>query len=1068
MKLACWNIRTMQDSDDSERPQRRSALVARELAQLDIDIAALSEVRFADQGSLTEVSAGYTLYWSGKSKEERRLSGVGFMIKTPIASKLQSLPVGHSDRIMSLRLPLSGNRFLTLFSVYAPTLQAEAVLKEAFYSELSSLLKKVDKEDKILIMGDFNARVGTDHIVWPGVLGRHGTGNCNDNGRLLLEFCTEHSLSVTNTLFQQKNRFKTTWKHPRSKHWHLLDYVLVRQRDVKDVLHTRVMPSADCYTDHRLVRTKVRLTVKPAVRKRGPPTKKLNVQQLLAKEEEFKKELDEKVNSNSKDSSSQETDPEEQWQRLKTILQESAAKVAGFSSKKNRDWFDENDGEIQSLLQEKRASHARLLASKDDNAAKSAYRTACSTLQAKLREIQNKWWLELAEKTQTYADLGNTKAFYEALRAAYGPTHQVQAPLRSSDGTTLLNDRDSILHRWTEHYQALFGDQRTVQLSSIEKIPQQSVKHEIDNPPLLDEVKSAIKKLKGGKAPGIDELPAEVYIAGGDIVAEQLTALFSLCWEKGKVPSDLRDAVLVSLYKNKGEKSDCSNYRGITLLSIAGKILARVLLDRLIPIIAEEVLPESQCGFRANRGTTDMIFVLRQLQEKCREQNMGLYVAFVDLTKAFDTVSRDGLWKILAKLGCPPKFLAILRQLHEDQRGQVKSCGEFSEPFPIGNGVKQGCVLAPTLFAIFFSLMLRGAKEDLTEGIYIRFRTDGSVFNLRRLLAHTKTLEELILELLFADDCALLAHAEEALQTVVNHFADAAKAFGLTISLGKTEVMYQAPPHGPYTPPKINIDGHQLNAVEHFTYLGSVISNDASVSKDIDHRLSKASCSFGRLQRRVWQNHSLRLTTKVQVYRAVVLSTLLYGSEAWVLYRKHIKLLERFHQRCLRSILGIKWQDYITNIEVLEKADLPSIEAMLMLRQLRWSGHVARMDDSRIPKIVFYGELREGKRSVGAPRRRYKDQLKQQLSQCGLDHRSWETLAANRSGWRSSTRAAVRKYEAKKTQAAKDKRKQRKEASTQAQSDIRDFLCASCSRPCKSRIGLYSHQKACLSRNSSH
>ena len=140
-----------------------------------------------------------------------------------------------------------------------------------------------------------------------------------------------------------------------------------------------------------------------------------------------------------------------------------------------------------------------------------------------------------------------------------------------------------------------------------------------------------------------------------------------------------------------------------------------------------------------------MIFVLPQFQEKYMEQNTGLYAAFIDLTKAFDTVSQDGLWKVLMKLGCPPKFLAILQQLHEGQRGQVKYCGELSKPFPIENGVKQGCVLAPTLFAVFFSLMLREVKEGLSEGIYIRFRTDGSVFNRRRLLARTKTLEELIL-----------------------------------------------------------------------------------------------------------------------------------------------------------------------------------------------------------------------------------------------------------------------------------------------------------------------------------
>ena len=218
----CWNVRTMMDSEDNERPQRRSALVAKELARLNIDIAALSEVRFADQGSLTEHGTGYTLYWSGKTKEERRLSGVVFMMKTQIANILQSLPIGHSDRLMSFRLTIQDNRFATVISVYAPTLLADAEVKEAFYSDLHNLLWQVKSEDKVLILGDFNARVGRDCNVWTGVLGRHGVGNCNDNGRLLLEFCSEHELTITNTMFQQKDRYKTTWQHPRSKHWHLL------------------------------------------------------------------------------------------------------------------------------------------------------------------------------------------------------------------------------------------------------------------------------------------------------------------------------------------------------------------------------------------------------------------------------------------------------------------------------------------------------------------------------------------------------------------------------------------------------------------------------------------------------------------------------------------------------------------------------------------------------------------------------------------------------------------------------------------------------------------------------
>ena len=309
--------------------------------------------------------------------------------------------------------------------------------------------------------------------------------------------------------------------------------------------------------------------------------------------------------------------------------------------------------------------------------------------------------------------------------------------------------------------------------------------------------------MKIGKAAGVDGIPPEVWKAGGKALHIKLHEFFTLCWNQGQLPQDLRDAIIITLYKNRGEKSECTNYRGITLLSIAGKILARILLNRLTPSVAESVLPESQCGFRANRGTVDMVFALRQLQEKCKEQNKGLYITFVDLTKAFDTVSRKGLWQILERLGCPPKFLNMIIQLHENQQGRVRYNSDFSEPFPIDNGVKQGCVLAPTLFTIFFSMMLKQAMEEFNneDAVYIRYRTDGSLFNLRRLQAHTKTHELLVRELLFADDAALVAHSESALQRLTSCFAVTAKAFGLEVSLKKTEVLHQPAPRQDYQSP---------------------------------------------------------------------------------------------------------------------------------------------------------------------------------------------------------------------------------------------------------------------------
>lgn len=188
--------------------------------------------------------------------------------------------------------------------------------------------------------------------------------------------------------------------------------------------------------------------------------------------------------------------------------------------------------------------------------------------------------------------------------------------------------------------------------------------------------------------------------------------------------------------------------------------MARVLLNRLIAHLEQGLLPESQCGFRKGRGTTDIVFAVRQLQKKCQKQNVDLYSTFVDLTKAFDTVSRDGLWRIMAKYGCPSKFISIVRQLHNGILARVQDNGENSDPFHVSNGVKQGCVLAPTLFSLMFSAMLNDAFRDADVGIGIRYRTDGSLFNLRRLQAKTKVSTDTINDLLFADDCALNAVSE--------------------------------------------------------------------------------------------------------------------------------------------------------------------------------------------------------------------------------------------------------------------------------------------------------------------
>ena len=203
------------------------------------------------------------------------------------------------------------------------------------------------------------------------------------------------------------------------------------------------------------------------------------------------------------------------------------------------------------------------------------------------------------------------------------------------------------------------------------------------------------------------------------------------------------------------------------------------------------IQPESQCGFRANRGTVDLIFSARLLQERCKEQNLPLYQRFIDLSKAFDTVNRSTLWKILLKLGCPERFVGLIRFLHNGMKARVSFNGTLSEEISINNGVKQGDISAPMLFNIYFAIVFLVAFYENSDGIYIRYRTCGSVFNVRRLFSQRNWWGRCSM---WTDDCDIVAHSEDELQCFMNHFVSACNSFGLKINLKKTVVMYDPAP----------------------------------------------------------------------------------------------------------------------------------------------------------------------------------------------------------------------------------------------------------------------------------
>ena len=217
--------------------------------------------------------------------------------------------------------------------------------------------------------------------------------------------------------------------------------------------------------------------------------------------------------------------------------------------------------------------------------------------------------------------------------------------------------------------------------------------------------------------------------------------------------------------------------------------------------------------------------------------------------------------------------------------------------------------------------------------------------------------EKYVRDLLFADDAAITTDTQEDLQRLLDRFSDACRHFGLTISLAKTQVMGQDIKEIP----SFFIHNYKLEVVHEFVYLGSTITDNLSIDSELNKRIGKAAMTLSRLTKRVWSNNKFSDHTKVNVHKACAISTLLYGSESCTMRAHQEKRLNVFHMNCLRRILGITWQDKVTNKVVLEKAGIPSFYTLLKQRHMGLLGHVTRMKDGRIPKDLYMANWRQGK-----------------------------------------------------------------------------------------------------------
>ena len=427
--------------------------------------------------------------------------------------------------------------------------------------------------------------------------------------------------------------------------WALMDYVLISSKDKERLIDVNVLRGIHAgMSDHFLVEGKLKVKYRWERRKVGGGGREMIKFSELAKEEkvrEYQGKLEEKWEGVR---GSEWRGVEEEWECFKETVYKSAVEVCGMRRvgrqgiKKGSEWWNE---EVKKVVAEKRQVYERWLQSKrreDWELYKVKRREVKRSVKQAKRVANERWGERLARDFKSCK-----KMFWKEVNRVRKGESKKEECVKDVNGE-VLTEREQVLGRWGEYFGNLLNvtDERKAEIAVVGggRMPrgERSMNEVIGR----GEVKAAIKRLKAGKSAGLDGIVGECIKSGGETVVEWLVRVFNGCFESGCVPRDWKSACIVPLYKGKGDKRDCGSYRGISLLSVVGKLYGRVLIERVIEC-TDGAIGGEQCGFRKGMSCGDQIFAVRQICEKKLEKHQEVFWAFMDLEKAYDRIDREAL-----------------------------------------------------------------------------------------------------------------------------------------------------------------------------------------------------------------------------------------------------------------------------------------------------------------------------------------------------------------------------------------------------------------------------------------
>ena len=397
----------------------------------------------------------------------------------------------------------------------------------------------------------------------------------------------------------------------------------------------------------------------------------------------------------------------------------------------------------------------------------------------------------------------------------------------------------------------------------------------------------------------------------------------------------------------------------------------------------EKILRINQNGFREGRSTTSHILCLRRLLEGARDRNLSALILFIDFKKAFDSVHRGLLMKILTSYGIPQPIVRLIERMYENTIARVMTDDGLTEAFLILAGVMQGDTLAPYLFIIVIDYIMTTTLHGKDMGFTLQ---------PRRSRRHPAVK---ICDVDFADDLALVTNTAAEAQSLLLSLEHAANEVGLHLNEGKTKYIGLNLQEDDVQ--HINAtSGEEVERVEDFVYLGSRIMKS---EKDFEVRKAKAWGACHKLKS-IWKS-GMRRDLKIRLFVATVESILLYGSETWTISQSLAKRINGCYSRMLRMALNIHWSEKVSNTVVFGNLRKPSVK--IAERRLKLAGHLARHDDLLAHQVLFWTP-QHGYRGRGRPHLTYLDMLQrdtglndsQEIMNVMLDRQVWRGVIAAR------------------------------------------------------------------------